>query len=121
MSKTVLIAEDDPSIRSALQAYLQAKGMDVITARDGAEAIALLDQALPAVVVLDLLMPKIDGLEVLRHLRERDARIPVIISTNLSKGYDPQKWEELGASEVVIKSQISLKQLADKIRGYMAP
>lgn len=119
MNKTVLIAEDDPSIRSALQTYLRRQGMDVVAARDGEEAIALLVERKPAVVLLDLLMPKIDGLGVLRHLHEKYPDVPVIINTNLSKGFDPDKWAELGATEIVVKSEISLKALAERVRKYL--
>jgi DNA-binding response OmpR family regulator len=70
----ILVAEDDPDLALGLRNNLEIEGYDVRVARDGAEALALALQWQPAVLVLDLVMPKIDGMRVLRELRERHSR-----------------------------------------------
>lgn len=68
--KNILIAEDDPASRELLVEVLRKAGYSVVEASDGAEAVALLDQQRPDLVLLDIQMPKLDGFQVLQHLRQ---------------------------------------------------
>jgi two-component system response regulator AtoC len=98
----VLVIEDDDGAREALSQYLVAGGYHVRHARDGAEAIAAL--ATPAdAVLLDLVIPAPDGFEVLRRLREQDARVPVIVMSGLSEAEDVVRAMKLGASDYLPK------------------
>jgi two-component system response regulator AtoC len=81
MSARILIADDEQNIRKVLSATLEKEGYQVLTARDGEEAIALLSKGDVQVVVTDLKMPKADGLEVLRYVQRNDPGIPVIVIT----------------------------------------
>jgi two-component system response regulator AtoC len=99
---TVLVIEDDDGAREALCQYLAAAGYRVRHARDGAEALAAL--AAPAdAVLLDLVIPAPDGFEVLRRLRERDARLPVIVMSGLSEAEDVVRAMRLGATDYLPK------------------
>ena len=79
----VLLVEDDPAVRRILALQLQTRGFDVRTASDGAEGFRALQEALPDCVVLDLMMPVMDGFELLKRIRslERTANLPVLILT----------------------------------------
>jgi two-component system response regulator AtoC len=99
---TVLVIEDDDGAREALSEYLSTAGYRVRHARDGAEAIAAL--AAPAdAVLLDLVLPAPDGFEVLRRLRERDPRVPVIVMSGLSEAEDVVRAMKLGANDYLPK------------------
>jgi YesN/AraC family two-component response regulator len=78
---TILLAEDEPDLRMTLRDFLTMKGYEVLEARDGLEALELAQRHPVDVVLTDLRMPKLDGLELLKALRERDARIEVIVLT----------------------------------------
>ena len=98
----VLVIEDDDGAREALSQYLVAAGYHVRHARDGVEATAAL--ATPAdAVLLDLVIPAPDGFEVLRRLRARDARVPVIVMSGLSEAEDVVRAMKLGASDYLPK------------------
>lgn len=84
----VLIAEDDPSVRMTLEFVLQDEGFYVLMAEDGIEALRIAGEELPDVILLDQIMPKMDGRRVFSALRAEDStkRIPVLILTGMSRG-----------------------------------
>lgn len=90
--RKILIAEDDPIIRELLIQVLELEGYDVLAAPDGATALELVRSAGPSLLVLDLMMPHVDGLSVLRAVRESDTTraIPVVITT--AKTDDETTW-----------------------------
>ena len=108
----ILVAEDDPDLALGLRNNLEIEGYDVRVARDGAEALALALQWQPALLVLDLVMPKIDGMRVLRELRERDSRIAVLILTARGEEADKVRGLKLGADDYVTKPFGLLELLA---------
>lgn len=89
----VLVAEDDPSVRMTLEFVLQDEGFDVIMAEDGEQAVAMALEQAPDVILLDQMMPKLTGKEVLAALRGADATkdIPVIVLTGMGRG-SPEDW-----------------------------
>ncbi|CAN5722763.1 N/A [soil metagenome] len=89
----VLVAEDDPSVRMTIEFVLQDEGFDVILAEDGERALSMARSKSPDAILLDLMMPKLDGKEVLSRLRasESTARIPVFVLTGMSRGA-PDEW-----------------------------
>lgn len=118
---TVLLVEDDPILRRACQAGLRQRGWRVVTAEDGERALSLAFLERPALILLDLLMPKLPGLEALRLLRAdcstRD--IPIFILSNSSRQTDREEARRLGAREYFVKSNFSLQELADAIARHL--
>lgn len=104
-SKRVLICDDDPLLVELLTYRLSNRGYDVAVARDGGEALALLDDAHPDAVVLDAMMPVLDGYEVLRRIRENHAHsaTPVVMLTARKQERDILSALELGASDYLVK------------------
>lgn len=103
--RQVLVVDDEPDIRQFLEMTLQMSDYDVVTAGDGLEAEALARSVLPDVIILDVMMPGIDGLSVLRNLRSDPVtqEIPVVLLT--AKTADPDVWAgwESGASYYMAK------------------
>lgn len=108
----ILVAEDDPDLALGLRNNLEIEGYDVRVARDGAEALAIALQWLPALLILDLVMPKMDGMRVLRELRERDTGIAVLILTARGEEADKVRGLKLGADDYVTKPFGLLELLA---------
>jgi CheY-like chemotaxis protein len=121
MTKTVLLAEDDRFLRRACETKLKQRGFDVRVAVDGEEALALAREKVPDLLLLDLLMPKRDGLSVLAALRADEATraIPVVILSNSSKDLERQKASSLGAIDYWIKSNLSLQELVDRVQQLL--
>lgn len=105
MPKTILLCDDDPLLVDLVEYRLAARGYEVTVARDGGEAVERLEEAVPDAVVLDAMMPVIDGYEILRRLRENEAtaRVPVIMLTARKQESDVLRALELGASDYMVK------------------
>ena len=101
----ILVCDDDELLRELLQFRLKAKGFDVVVASDGREALASIQTTYPDAVVLDAMMPGMDGFEVLRRLREEDGTrdIPVIMLTARKGERDIVDALRLGASDYLSK------------------
>jgi DNA-binding response OmpR family regulator len=101
----VLICDDDELLVDLLEHRLSARGFDVLVARDGGEAVAVASEQRPDAIVLDAMMPVMDGYEVLRRLRSRDdtASIPVIMLTARKQERDILDALELGARDYLVK------------------
>jgi len=115
--KRVLLVEDDRFLRRACEASLQQRGFEVRTATDGEEGLALAISQRFDIILLDLLMPKKPGIEVLAALKsnESTARIPVLILSNSSRDEDKRRAVELGANGYYVKANLSLKTLGDEV------
>ena len=102
---TVLIADDEPLLTELLEFRLRARGYETVIARDGREALARLDDTMPQAVVLDMMMPVHNGLEVLRRMRssELHAQTPVIMLTARRGEADVVGALELGANDYLVK------------------
>jgi DNA-binding response OmpR family regulator len=111
--KRVLIIEDDRFLRRACHASLQQQGFAVTTAEDGEAGLSAVVRERPDIVLLDLLMPKLSGLEVLRAVKADTATraIPVVILSNSSRTEDREEVMALGAVSYLVKSNLSLKEL----------
>ena len=103
MSKTrILVVDDELSIIKLLRANLEAKGYEVLTALDGFEALQAFEMELPDLVILDIMMPKMDGFEVCRRLREW-SQIPIIMLSARGDVSDKVKCLDLGADDYITK------------------
>jgi len=106
MAKRVLVVDDDRVIQQLLEVNLQLEGYDVVaTASDGAEALEKITELKPDLVILDIMMPKMDGLEVCRRLRENadTAKIPVILLSARAQDLDIREGLDIGASAYLTK------------------
>ena len=103
MKKTcILVVDDEPAIRKFLRANLESSGYKVIAAADGVEALQTIEMELPALVILDIVMPRMDGFEACRQLREW-SQIPIIMLSARSDESDKVKCLELGADDYITK------------------
>jgi len=120
-TKRILLAEDDKFISRAYNDGLTKAGFIVILAYDGVEAVDLADREKPDIILLDLIMPRKNGFEVLSVLKADAGTkdIPVIILSNLGQETDIQKCKDLGAVDYLIKSNFSLKEVINKIKKYL--
>ncbi len=117
---TVLLAEDDEAISFMLTDYLEAAGYHVVPAQDGAEAIAVAQQTAPDIVLMDIQMPRMDGLRAIRSLREDPAfrKTPIIALTALAMPGDRERCLEAGADDYVGKP-VGLKELDQTIQRWI--
>jgi len=99
----ILVVDDDPGLREALQDVLELEGYDVVLARDGQEALRLLEDAHPVLVLLDLMMPRMNGYEFVAELERRSLRdhLPVVILT--ADANAKRKAEQVGAEGYLAK------------------
>jgi two-component system, OmpR family, alkaline phosphatase synthesis response regulator PhoP len=106
MAKRVLVVDDDRVIQQLLEVNLQLEGYDVVaTASDGSEALEKISDLKPDLVILDIMMPKMDGLEVCRRLRQdpETAKIPVILLSARAQDLDIREGLDIGASAYLTK------------------
>lgn len=99
---TVLVVDDDPTVREVVRRYLVRDGLRVLEAADGADALVLAAREHPDLIVLDLMLPGIDGLDVCRHLR-RTSTVPILMLTALGEESDRVVGLEYGADDYVVK------------------
>jgi DNA-binding response OmpR family regulator len=118
-AKHILIAEDERMLGDMLQYELSTYGPRVTVARNGEEALASIALRRPDLLLLDLLMPKKDGYEVLRLLKDMNVDFPIVILSNLDDPREQRKCEELGAASFMVKSQVDPVDLWKKIEGYL--
>jgi CheY-like chemotaxis protein len=115
--RRILVAEDDRFLRKAAEAVLARHGYAVLTAGDGEEALQVARAERPDLILLDLIMPKLHGFEVLRQLK-RDtgtALIPVVVLSNLGQESDVEQAMALGAVAYCIKANLSLQDLVRQV------
>ena len=119
--KIVLIIEDDLSLAKVLQTKLVASQYNVMTVADGEKAIELLGSVVPTVILLDIMLPKKNGLEVLEWMMSQPALkdVSVVVISNLGNEKDIQSALELGAKEYIVKANASLAQIVDKLKAYL--
>lgn len=117
MAQTILIIEDERRIAAAVSDYLKAEGFAVVTAEDGVSGLERARALRPDLVVLDLMLPLMSGLEVLRELR-RESSLPVIVLTARSEETDRVLGLELGADDYLTKP-FSLRELTARVRAVL--
>jgi DNA-binding response OmpR family regulator len=114
---TILVVEDEPSIAEVVSLYLQRAGYRVLQANDGQAALAMLSELTPSLVVLDLMLPKVDGLTITRWLREQ-GDIPIIILTARRAESDRIAGLEMGADDYIVKP-FSPQELVSRVRAVL--
>jgi DNA-binding response OmpR family regulator len=121
MSKKILVADDEPNIVAALEFLLRRNGFEVMVARNGEEALQLVEGAPPDLVLLDVMMPVRSGYEVCRRIRERAewSRIKIVMLSAKGRDAEVNKGLALGA-DLYITKPFSTRELVDKIKGLLA-
>jgi DNA-binding response OmpR family regulator len=115
--RRILVAEDDRFLRKAAEMALKRQGYTVLTAADGEEALRAAQSELPDLILLDLIMPKVNGFDVLQALKKEapTAKIPVIVMSNLGQDRDVQQAMGAGAAAYFIKTDLSLQALVQRV------
>ncbi len=118
--KKILIIEDEKSMARALELKLTFAGFEVLCAGNGEEGLDLLGKETFALILLDLIMPKMDGFAFLEALKEKDIHIPVMVLTNLSQAEDETRVKALGAKEFFIKSNTTIATIVEKVTQFLS-
>jgi DNA-binding response OmpR family regulator len=115
--RRILVAEDDRFLRKAAEMALKRQGYTVLTAADGEDALRTAQSILPDLILLDLIMPKLNGFDVLQALKKEapTAKIPVIVLSNLGQDRDVQQAMDAGAAAYFIKTDLSLQALVQRV------
>lgn len=119
--KKVLVVDDDPYILMSLEFLMKKNGYDVMVARNGTEALETVDKQMPNVVLLDIMMPDVDGYEICKHIK-KSAKLKhtkVIFMSAKTKEADLQKGYDLGASLYITKP-FSTRELIKQVKELMA-
>jgi CheY-like chemotaxis protein len=117
----ILLVEDDKFLRRACEVGLNKRGFTVLTANDGEEGLQVARSESPDIILLDMLMPKLNGMETLEALK-KDAQtsgIPVVILSNTSMDSDLQHAKSLGAIGYLVKASMSLQELGDRVLSFL--
>lgn len=115
---TILVVEDDPSVRDALARALGFEGYEVDTARDGGVALSMMREMAPDLVLLDVMMPYVDGIEVCRRIRAKGDRVPILMLTAKAAVGDRVEGLDAGADDYVTKP-FALDELLARIRALL--
>lgn len=118
MAKKILIVEDEPGIRLSVSDELESAGYLVCTAENGEKGLAAAEREKPDLIVLDLMMPVLDGTEVCKRLRMREDRTPIIMLTVRDKEVDKILGLELGADDYMTKP-FSLRELTARVKAVL--
>lgn len=117
----ILVVEDDKFLRELLVRKLSKDGFDVQNAIDAAAAYAVLNDRIPKIILLDLILPGVDGFEILAHIKAdpKTKDIPVIVLSNLGQKEDIEKAMALGAKDFMIKANFTLDEIIHKVRSII--
>lgn len=117
----ILLVEDDMALRDIYSTRFLAEGYEVATASDGEQALTVAVKEKPDLILLDIMMPKISGFDVLDILRTtpETKTCKIVIMTALSQPADVEKGKMLGADEYLVKSQVTLTDVVDKVKTVL--
>ena len=118
MAETILVVDDDPTVSDVVRRYLERAGYSVTLAGDGRDALAAYERVRPDLVVLDLMLPGIDGLEVCRRLRASAPDVPIVMLTALGEESDRVLGLQLGADDYVTKP-FSPRELVLRVQSVL--
>ena len=119
IKKKILVIEDEATLQKALNEVLLQEGFEVLSANDGMIGLETAKKENPDLILLDIILPKMDGFEVLAKLKADDENTPVVILTNLSDVNDVQKALDLGATTYLVKADYHLNEVIQKIKEIL--
>lgn len=119
--KKILLVEDDDALASVYQTRLEAEGFAIQRVPNGEDALAAALSYKPQLILLDVMMPKVSGFDVLDILRNtpETANIKVVMLTALSQDSDKQRAESLGVDDYLVKSQVVIADVVDRIKSHL--
>ncbi|MGI9027573.1 MAG: response regulator transcription factor [Candidatus Saccharimonadales bacterium] len=120
--KTILLVEDDDNLANVYELRLQAEGFKVVRVANGEEALQTAIQFKPDLIILDVMMPKVSGFDVLDILRNtpETATVKIIMLTALSQDADRERAQALGVNDYLVKSQVVIADVVDRIKQQLA-
>lgn len=119
--KKVLLVEDDDALASVYITRLQAEGFDIKRVPNGEDALAAAIEYKPDIILLDVMMPKVSGFDVLDILRNtpETANVKIVMLTALSQDSDRERAESLGVDDYLVKSQVVIADVVDRIKQHL--
>jgi CheY-like chemotaxis protein len=122
MANKILIVEDDEFLRSLTAKRLEKDSYEVIVAVDGENAVNMITENVPDLILLDLLLPGMNGFEVLEKIKAKDnlKKIPVIVFSNLGQKEDIERAKALGANDFLIKANYTLDDVITKVKSFLS-
>jgi two-component system alkaline phosphatase synthesis response regulator PhoP len=119
--KTIVLADDEAFIALAYKEGLERAGFSVVVAHDGQEAVDRVREVMPDVVLLDLIMPKMNGFEVLKALKgdPKTKDLKILILSNLSQHSDENEARKAGAIDFMVKADHSLKEVVERVQSHL--
>lgn len=119
--RTILLVEDEPILSNLLCQRLEKEGFKVVAAHDGEEALEVLKSVKPDLILLDVILPKISGFELMERLKEGPEfqKAPIVIISNLGQENDMEKGQALGAVGYFVKAKMSIEELVGKVRDFL--
>lgn len=118
-ARKLLIAEDEKPLAHALELKMKKEGYDVTIALTGPDAAREALTGQYAIILLDLIMPQLDGFSVLQSLKEKQIKSAVIVLSNLGQEEDQKKAKELGASEYFVKANTPIAQIIERVKSLV--
>ena len=120
-TKTVLIVEDDVFLMSLLKNRMESAGFSILAAKDGEEAIKILKEIKPDLILLDIILPGKSGFEVLEEMKSdpQISNAPVMIISNLGQDMDIDRGKDLGALEYFVKARSSMDDVIEKVGSFL--
>ncbi len=116
MNKRVLIVEDEENLRLLYEEELKAEGYEILLAKNGKEAITQLEEEKPDLIILDIVMPVMDGMEALNRILRKDRKIPIILNSSYSAYRDDfMSW----AADAYVTKSADLTELKNKVRELL--
>ena len=119
MDKKILIVEDEQAMAKALELKLDHAGFETEVVQNGEEALDLLGAESFDAIILDLIMPKMDGFDFLQQIKEKGITTPVIVASNLGQEEDIERAKALGAKDYFIKSNVSINEIVVKVAKHI--
>ena len=120
-TKSILLVEDDTFIATAYKDGLEREGLLVNLMTDGQEALVFLEKNVPDVILLDIILPVMDGFEVLETIKADDRLkdVPVVILSNLGQESDIERGKKLGAEDYLVKSDHTLAEVVKVVKSHL--
>lgn len=121
IKKKILVIEDDKMICSMYKAKFEDDGFEVFAANDGIEGLEVARKEELDIIMLDIILPQLDGFSVLEELKKnvKTKKVPVVMLTNLGTNEDKEKGERLGAAGYLVKANLTPAQVSKEIKKYL--